>query len=108
MVVVAIFPKAFGMPRSNGDQMTGAPPSPHNGLTSTWVVDQIENGIASIEVGGTVMISVPRAILPKGSKEGDVLQVNIAFDPVEQAKRLARSAAQVAKGGSGGKGNIVL
>ena len=88
--------------------MIGASASPQTGPTSTWVIDQIENGIASIEVDGSTMISIPRTLLPKGAKEGDVLRVNIALDPAEQAKRLAQSAAQVAKGGTGGKGNITL
>ena len=88
--------------------MTAASASPQTDLTSTWVIDQIENGIASIEVDGGTTISIPRALLPKVAKEGDVLRVNIALDPAEQAKRLAQSATQVAKGGTGGKGNITL
>jgi len=88
--------------------MTGPSRSPQSGATSTWVIDQIENGVASIEVDGKTMITIPRAILPRGVKEGDVLQVNFIPDPAEQARRLAQSAAQVAKGGSGGKGNITL
>jgi len=88
--------------------MTGASASPQAALTSTWVIDQIENGIASIEVDGDTNISIPRALLPKGAKEGDVLRVDIALDPAEQARLLAQSAAQVAKGGTGGKGNITL
>jgi len=88
--------------------MTGASASPQTNITTTWAVDQIDNGIASIEVDGGTMISIPRAMLPKGAKEGDVLRVNIALDPAEQAKRLAQSAAQIAKGGTGGKGNITL
>lgn len=87
--------------------MTGSSPL-SGGTVSTWVIDQIENGIASIEVDGKRMITLPRALLPAGVKEGDVLRVTIAPDPAEQAKRLARSAAQVAKGGGGGKGNITL
>jgi hypothetical protein len=74
----------------------------------TWIIDQIENGIASVEVDGKLMITLPVSILPKGVKEGDVLRANFVQDPAEKARRLARSAAQVAKGGTGGKGNIVL
>lgn len=88
--------------------MKGTSASQPTDIASTWVIDQIENGVASIEVDGDVMISIPRAMLPKGAKEGDVLQVSIGLDAAEQAKRLAQSAAQVAKGGSGGKGNITL
>ncbi|MEO7042095.1 MAG: DUF3006 domain-containing protein [Gemmatimonadaceae bacterium] len=88
--------------------MTGASAPPQTDVTSTWVIDKIENGIASIEVDGGTMISIPRALLPKGAQEGDVLRANLALDPAEKAKRLAESAAQVAKGGTGGKGNITL
>ncbi len=108
MVVLAIFHKAFGMPRQHGEQMIGNSPSAQNGLASIWVIDQIENGVASIEIDGRTTITVPRGMLPGGAKEGDVLRVNIALDPAEQARRLAQSTAQVTKGGTGGKGNITL
>jgi hypothetical protein len=71
-------------------------------------VDQIENGVASVEVDGHTMITLPRTLLPRGTGEGDVLRVTITPDPDEQARRLDQSAAQVAKGGKGGKGNITL
>lgn len=91
--------------------MTGSPSSQSgssNGATSVWVIDQIESGVASIEVDGNTIISFPRASLPKGVKEGDVLRVTIVADPGELTKRLADSAAQIARGGKGGKGNIAL
>jgi hypothetical protein len=72
------------------------------------VVDQIENGVAAVEVAGGKTITVPIGVLPRGVSEGDVLRVTIAQDPAELARRLAQSAAQVAKGGKGGKGNIEL
>ena len=79
-----------------------------NGAASTWVVDQIENGVASVEIDGKTTATIPATILPKGVREGDVLCVTIEQDPAELARRLAQSAAQIAKGGSGGKGNISL
>ena len=92
--------------------MTGSSPLPQSGSqggsTSIWVIDQIESGVASVEVDGQTTISYPRSSLPKGVKEGDVLRVTIVADPAELAKRLAESAAQVARGGKGGKGNIKL
>jgi hypothetical protein len=88
--------------------MAGSSPSKQATTTSTWVVDQIENGVASVEVDGKTMTTVPLGMLPKGVREGDVLSVTISQDPAERARRLARSAAQISKGGSGGKGNIVL
>jgi len=87
--------------------MTGSS-SANAGSTSTWVVDQINSGVAAVEVDGKTVITVPLGILPRGVSEGDVLCVTISQDPVELARRLAKSAAQVAKGGTGGKGNITL
>lgn len=83
-------------------------PHPPQASTSIWVVDQIENGGASIEVDGGSMITLPAAVLPKGTREGDVLRATIVADPAEQARRLAASAAQVARAKNGGKGNITL
>ena len=61
-------------------------------------------------------LTIPSAMLPGGSAEGDVLKVlastggdgrsivTITLDPAEKAARLERSAAQVARGGKGGEG----
>lgn len=88
--------------------MTGSFPAPQTGSTQAWVVDQIENGIASVEIDGKAPITLPIGILPNGVKEGDVLRATITQDPEEKARRLAQSASQLSKGGSGGKGNITL
>ena len=80
----------------------------HGGFTSIWVIDQIENGVAAVEINGGNVVTMPVEVLPKGIREGDVLRVTILQDPEELARRLALSAAQVAKGGKGGKGNITL
>ena len=91
----------------------------HGANLETWVIDQVTNGIASVEREGGATASIPANMLPRGAGEGDVLKVSIspadgrsnitiALDPAEKARRLERSAAQVAKGGKGGKGNIVL
>lgn len=81
---------------------------PGDGALSTWVVDKVENGMASVEIDGNVMLSVPVGILPEGVREGDVLRAAIAHDPAERARRLSQSAAQVARGGTGGRGDIKL
>lgn len=88
--------------------MTNSPSPASAGATSTWVVDQIENGVASVEINGKSTVTIPAAVLPRGVREGDVLRVTITTDPAELARRLAQSAAQIAKGGTGGKGNIAL
>lgn len=88
--------------------MTSSSSAPHGDSTSVWVIDQIENGTASVEVNGKTFVTMPVEVLPKGVREGDVLRATIVHDPAEQARRLARSATQVAKGGKGGKGDIKL
>jgi hypothetical protein len=87
--------------------MTGSS-SQQGSTTSTWVVDQIENGVASVEIDGKKTITVPIGALPEGVSEGNVLRVTIEQDPAELARRLAQSAAQIARGGGGGRGNISL
>ena len=92
---------------------------PAGSNSEVWVIDQITSGVASVERDGGSTTTVPATILPRGAAEGDVLRVTISpgngsnnitisLDPAEKARRLERSAAQVAKGGKGGKGNIVL
>ena len=88
--------------------MSESSPLLHVSSTSTWVVDQIENGVASIEVDGKTTITLPLGALPDGIKEGDVLNATITVDAAERVRRLAQSAAQLSKGGSGGQGNISL
>ena len=61
-----------------------------------WVIDAIEEGMASVEVDGGKMITVPHAALPKGAKAGDVITLDIDHAATRQA--VAESAAQVAKG----------
>ncbi|MDQ2889257.1 MAG: DUF3006 domain-containing protein [Gemmatimonadota bacterium] len=95
----------------------GLPPGTTPGV---WVVDQIENGAASVEMNGGATATVPIDILPRGTGEGDVLRVTVSTtengeivatieaDPAEKARRLAQSAAQITKGGKGGTGDITL
>ncbi|MDQ6737390.1 MAG: DUF3006 domain-containing protein [Gemmatimonadota bacterium] len=92
---------------------------PAGSTSEIWVIDQITSGVASVERDGGTTTTIPATMLPRGAAEGDVLRViispddgrnniTISLDPVEKARRLERSAAQVANGGKGGKGNIVL
>ena len=75
-----------------------------------WVVDSIEEGIASIEVDGGGTITVPLSLLPSGTREGHVLRVNrshspdgrtstltLELDPAATERALEASARQVAK-----------
>lgn len=81
-----------------------------NSVKQRWVIDSIEASIASVEVDGATMITVPLALLPSGVKQGDI--VSVAFDGTQTSARTvvafvideaataearARSAAQVGK-----------
>ena len=76
-----------------------------------WVIDSIEESVASIEVDGKDMITLPLSLLPGGAKQGDVLSVTIdrpakgqravltlSVDEIATKKALADSAAQVKQG----------
>ena len=76
-----------------------------------WVVDSIEESVASIEVDGDRMITVPQSLLPSGTKQGHVLRVvreaasdgkrstlSIEIDEAATREALAASAAQTKKG----------
>lgn len=77
--------------------------------SSVWVIDQIEEQIASVEVDGRTAINVPLWMLPRGVQEGDVLRVTMAHDPAEQARRLERSKEQVSvKSKNDPGGDVVL
>jgi hypothetical protein len=73
-----------------------------------WVVDAMEEQAASIEVDGGAMITVPRSLLPVGTKQGHVLRVlresaadgtrstlTIEIDEAGTRQALADSAKQV-------------
>jgi hypothetical protein len=79
------------------------PPSAH-----LWVVDQISEQTASVEVDGALAITVPIWMLPRDVAEGDVLRVKhdrrgdrsifmIVSDDEERRRRLERSARKVEK-----------
>lgn len=84
-----------------------------------WIIDRIEEQVAAIEEDGARVVHVPRALLPDGAREGDVLAVEregagdevrlrIRRDPAATAAALARSRAQLRQAPKGGKGDIVL
>jgi hypothetical protein len=57
----------------------------------------MDASVASVEVDGGKMMTVPRAILPRGVQEGQILRVTIEIDEAATAQALAASAAQVRK-----------
>lgn len=85
-----------------------------------WTVDRLGEDTASVEHDGDRVYDVPRALLPEGTREGDVLSVeatregdavtvHVKRDPAaakgakDDSKRQLRSAR-----GRGGKGDISL
>lgn len=70
-------------------------PSADGGNSQLWVIDQIEERIASVEVDGRATVNIPLWMLPHGVREGDVLRVTMVPDAAEQARRLERSRQQV-------------
>ena len=83
--------------------------SPFANLAYTWVVDQVGEDSATVEVDGKSFKTVPRWVLPRDVQEGDVLRVQhdhqagrsvlmIVADNEERLRRLAQSREQVAKG----------
>ena len=75
-----------------------------------WIIDSIEESVASIEVDGDRMITVPQSLLPSDAKQGHVLRVvrdttdgkhstlTIEIDEAATRQALAASAAQTKKG----------
>ncbi len=75
-----------------------------------WVVDSIEESVASVEVDGSTMMTVPQWLLPAGVHAGHVLSVQhsrpadgqrstlaIEIDETATKAALEASAAQVAQ-----------
>lgn len=77
-----------------------------------WVVDSMEEAVASIEVDGKRTFQLPKWLLPRGAKEGDVLivthdvaesgeesRLGIVVDRDATRAAMERSARQVADRG---------
>ncbi len=86
-------------------------PDTRKNADQRWVIDSIEESVASIEVDGDRMITVPQSLLPSGAKQGHVLRVTrdaasdgkrstltIEVDEAATRDALAASAAQTKKG----------
>jgi hypothetical protein len=63
-----------------------------------WVVDSIEEGVASIELPDGRMVQLPTTVLPRGAKQGQILRVTFELDEAATKRAIAESAAQVRKG----------
>jgi hypothetical protein len=83
-----------------------------------WIVERIENGVVVLE-GDHGTVEVPAAWLPRGAREGSVLQVQVergddaarlvlALDPEGQAAREAEIRRLRASIPEGPGGDVVL
>jgi hypothetical protein len=73
-----------------------------------WTVDSMEESVASVEIDGKHSAQLPKWLLPRGAKEGDVLRVthdvaesgeesrlSIVVDRAGTTEAMDRSAKQV-------------
>ena len=99
------------MPRSRDSDRTS---------THRWAVDRLGEDTASVEHDGDRVYDVPRAILPEGTREGDVLSVDATRDDDGVTLRIRRDPEATKRGreesarqlrsarGRGGRGDISL
>lgn len=85
-----------------------------------WVLDRLGEQTASVEHDGDHVYDLPRALIPPGSREGDVLSVEttpdgddlvirVRRDPEATARAKQESTRQLrAAKGRGGKGDVTL
>ena len=66
----------------------------------TWAIDRLEERTASVEHDGERVFHVPRALIPAGAREGDVLDVRITIgagsDLVTTSVRVDHAATRAA------------
>lgn len=73
----------------------GAP----GGERHTWAIDRLEETTASVEHDGDRVFHVPRALIPAGARQGDILDVRItigAGEMVTTSVRVDREATRAA------------
>ncbi|MBU1077154.1 MAG: DUF3006 domain-containing protein [Spirochaetes bacterium] len=51
------------------------------------IVDRIEGKIAVLEIEGEALIECPKKFLPKGTKEGTILNVSFQIDKVKELQQ---------------------
>jgi len=69
-----------------------------SGPKSTWTVDQIEAGWASLSARDfqTDPINIPKHLLPSKVREGDIVHLTISSDPDASAQARNQIASQIA------------
>lgn len=77
-----------------------------------WIVDSIDEGIATCEVDGELVMRVPHWMLPEGAKAGDALVVRHRRERgsshIELALALQRPEPRPPESPSSGTGDIEL
>ncbi len=53
------------------------------------VIDRIEDNVAVLEIDHTELV-LPLRILPKGSKEGNILNINISINSSDEKKQIEK------------------
>jgi Protein of unknown function (DUF3006) len=69
--------------------------------THRWVIDAIADRVAAIEIDGDRTVRLPRWVLPRGAREGDVLAVRHTLDAEGERSALVieidRAATEAAR-----------
>ena len=52
------------------------------------IIDRLESGFAVVELADKTMVNMPKILLPKGAKEGDVLEILIATEETSKRKKV--------------------
>ena len=85
-----------------------------------WVVDRLGEETAAVEHDGDHVYDIPRALIPEGTREGEVLAVETTPDDDEVTVRVRRDAKATMRAkeessrqlraakGRGGKGDVTL
>ena len=61
-----------------------------NTKTTVFTIDRFENGLAVL-IGEHAEIVVPKKLIPKSSKEGDIVHLTISSDEAETERRQKRA-----------------
>lgn len=59
-----------------------------------WVIDRFEGDFAILVADDRAVVQFPKANLPAGLKEGDVLRLDLAVDEAETERRRAQIAKE--------------
>ena len=52
-----------------------------------FIIDRFEENFAIVEIENQGMVSIPRILIPKEAKEGDVLEIRIDLEETQERKK---------------------